>query len=179
MESSDTGNETFTVAEVEQAFNDYHANRTLSERQERAMSRGHDVERFMGDNYWNLTADAALRKAITEVLVRLPEQAFELLVGERGLVVIQGARKANTVYPLPPRPTESWFVVFQSDTAAYTHEQLVGLVAHELAHVANCDGIGDVQAEVKADALAVSWGFASEILAADTVTYTHGRGQTQ
>ena len=108
-------------------------------------------------------------KALVEVLRRLPDEAYDT-VSDIACFVVEDPRITacnvpfNRNYPPASNGINVRFdtiVIFHA-ALVYSHNALIGLLAHELAHslISGPDFITD---EKSADSLAIQWGFSKEL----------------
>jgi hypothetical protein len=116
-------------------------------------------------------------RALWEVLMRLPEQVWEVLVNDKDLYVFFPERQASSIHKILVNVPTNWrskssqhpmsFVVLAGYMNESSHRNAVGTIAHQFVQVFLEDSVaaskGRKQAERRADALASQWGFKDEI----------------
>lgn len=137
--------------------------------------RKEDISYFIQqDRIWPPTSHVYLpnnpfMKALHEVLERLPEDVFDEVLDKVYFVVdFEGLLGINApiVVTCPPKSEPynikvSNIIIF-NQALKLSHESLVGLLAHEIAHSFS-EGLGYSGDEKFADHAAKEWGFATEI----------------
>lgn len=100
--------------------------------------------------------------ALRATLARLPQSVFDVVTEQAQFVLQVPGMLATCVAPLARRPP--YTIIFFKEWMDLSHEALIGLIAHELAHV-----IGEERTyerdERAADRRVLSWGFRSELTA--------------
>ena len=168
---------TIRKQELDEAQMRHASGAELSERDERLVGRRADIDDFIGSHCFYVTVQPIIRDALEEVLLRLPDDVLEMLMGERDVHIIFPEEFANTVYALNiavPNDGVSkvsiklkWFVVLAQYLTKGSHQRVVGTIAHELAHVVLeqtlLSSAHSHTEEARADELATQWGFGEEI----------------
>ena len=70
----------------------------LSDRDERLLERRAAIDDFIGSHCFYLTVQPMIMDALQEVIMRLPDDVLEMLMGERDVHVIFPEETVNTVY---------------------------------------------------------------------------------
>ena len=131
------------------------------------------VRHFLSDKERCRVSDRRIRRALEEVLSRLPEVVSQaLLNGERPLYIVQSSRIGGVV--TLGFPSGLTLLTLNEALKERPLGQIVGIVAHELAHLAlghrfvSWEGKRQLRLreEYEADALACQWGFQGELMAA-------------
>lgn len=135
-----------------------------------------EVEDFLGNNClgW-FQGSGKARKAVEEVLCRLPSDAADVLLSNSDIVVIDGSSSAawSWLHTCPPHSKvlkkRLYVVVLRVALREMPYKAVVGEVAHEFAHVfrghnlySSSEREAD-RAQEEADTTARQWGFAEEI----------------
>lgn len=129
------------------------------------------VRDFLADKERCRVSDDRIRKALEEVLSRLPDMEA-LLNGERPLYIAQSSRIGGVV--TLGFPSGLTLLTLNEALKERPLGEMVGIIAHELAHLAlghrfvSWEGKRELRLreEYEADALACQWGFRGELMAA-------------
>lgn len=128
-----------------------------------------NIRGFLADEERCRVSDSGIKRALEEVLSRLPD-AGALLNGERPLYIVQSSRIGGVV-TLGSGVT---LLTLNERLKERPWEEIVGIMAHELAHLAlghrfvSWEGKRKLRLreEYEADGLACQWGFREELMAA-------------
>jgi hypothetical protein len=163
--------------QLQAAFRRSLSGEQLSETEHKLVKRRSDIEAFIRDRCRYVTVQAVMHRAMWEVLMRLPEQVWDVLVNDQDLYVFFPERQVSTIHkilinvPTDRRSKSSrhsmTFVVLAQSLNESSHQNAVGTIAHQFALVFLEDSVtaskGHKQAERRAAALASQWGFQEEI----------------
>ncbi len=130
---------------------------------------------FLSDQERCRISSPRIREALEEVLSRLPDSVYNNLVhGDRPLYMAESSRIAGVVTLDCEEGSGMTFLTLNQELEGRAQEELVGIIAHELAHLA----LGHrfvwwggkhqqrLREEYEADGLACQWGFQGELMAA-------------
>lgn len=138
------------------------------------MSRQEDVELFLSSGHiWPPTVEAKpshpFIKALKEVLLRLPDEVFDVIEYTLQFIVQDDDSLAMNVPFEKVYPGDCTNPKFRLDTIVVyersfklSHEALVGLLAHEIAHSV-VERPDHFENEKATDEMVVSWGFEKEL----------------
>jgi len=130
-----------------------------------------NVRHFLADKERCCVSHRRIRRALEEVLSRLPDTEA-LLNGERPLYIVESSRIGGVVtLGLPSGLT---LLTLNEGLKERHLGEIVGIIAHELAHLTldhrflSWEGKRKLRLreEYEADALACQWGFQEELMAA-------------
>ncbi len=163
--------------QLQAAFRRSASGEHLSEIEQQLVKRRADIEAFIRDRCRYVMVQPVILRAMWEVLMRLPEEVWQVLVNERDLYVffpesqVSSSHEILVQVPTDRRSKSSQhpmsFVVLAQSLNESSHQNAVGTIAHQFALVCLEDSgtasKGHKQAEKRADALASKWGFKDEI----------------
>lgn len=131
------------------------------------------VRDFLAEKERCRISSPRIREALKEALSRLPDSVYNNLVhGERPLYVAESSRIGGVV--TLGFPSGLTLLTLNEALEERPLEEIVGIIAHELAHLALghrfvlWEGKGKLRLreEYEADALACRWGFRDPLIAA-------------
>ena len=132
-----------------------------------------NVRHFLADKERCRVSHRRIRRALEEVLSRLPDTGFQaLLNGDRPLYVAESSRIGGVV--TLGFPSGLTLLTLNEALKERPRGEIIGIIAHELAHLAldhrflSWEGKRKLRLreEYEADALACRWGFQGELMAA-------------
>ena len=137
----------------------------LSQCEQDAVNRADEIDSFIGSHVFFAEHNQLITTALSEVLTRLPEDACEAICVDAFIVFPE--KNANHVVRLfrDAFPAAFSLVVLADYLNRKDMATVVGVLAHELAHVYLAHNGGSPEIESAADALAIQWGFQAEITA--------------
>lgn len=134
-----------------------------------------NVRDFLADQERCRISSPRIREALKEALSRVPDSVCNNLVhGDRPLYVAESSRIAGVVSLDCEGGSKVTFLTLSEGLKERPLGEIVGIIAHELAHLA----LGHrfvwwggkrklrLREEYEADALACQWGFEEELMAA-------------
>ena len=140
----------------------------LSEKQKERLC---EVQDFLGNNClgW-FVGSGKVRRALTEVLCRLSDEAADTVLCNSSIAVIDGSSSAawpwRFVCPAhgTVHETRLHIIVLRKQLRYMPYKAVVGEVAREFAHVVAGHNLhSDERCQAEADSLARGWGFREEI----------------
>jgi len=163
--------------QLQEAFRRSYSGEHFSETEQQLAKRRADIEAFVRDRCRYVTVQPVIHRAMWEVLMRLPEEVWEVLVNDRDLYVFLPERQVSSIHEIlvnvPTNRRSKYsqhlmsFVVLAQSLNESSHQNAVGTIAHQFALVFLEDSVtaskGHKQAERRAAALASQWGFQEEI----------------
>ena len=133
------------------------------------------VRDFLADKERCRTSGPRIREALEEALSRVPDSIYDDLVhGDRPLYVAESSRITGVVALDCEGGSGVTLLTLARELDDRAQGELVGIIAHELAHLALGHRFisweekrkSRLREEYEADALACQWGFQRELMAA-------------
>jgi hypothetical protein len=134
------------------------------------------VDDFLNNQERCRVSGPRLREALEQALSRIPRSVYELLVqGECPLYVLESSRISGVLALGCGRDFGMNLLTLSRELDGWSQSELVGLMAHELAHLAlghqgfiPRESRHEFRAaeELEAHALACQWGFGDELASA-------------
>ena len=138
------------------------------------MSLDATVDDFLNDQERCRISSPRIREALEETLSRVPGSVYDNLVhGDRPLYVVESSRIAGVVALDCEGGSEVTLLTLNRELDGRSQGELVGIIAHELAHLALGHRFASwegkrklrLREEYEADASACQWGFRGPLIA--------------